>query len=86
MSDLHPTKTRLALLRAVAAGKAHVETSPPYDSYAAGMGKVTARCEQMYRAGWIEQGEPGTFVRNYRLTDAGRAVLAAAESGGGDVQ
>ena len=78
--SLYPTKTRLALLQAVADGKAHVETSPPYDSYAAGMGKVTARCEEMYRAGWIEQGgEFGAFVRNYRLTNLGREVLEAAQ-------
>lgn len=79
MSDLHPTPTRLALLRAVAAGEVHEDTfRAPYKSHH-GRDNVTARIDDLYRAGWISFGEPAArWRRAWQLTDAGRAVLEAA--------
>jgi len=82
MSELYPTKTRLALLRAVEAGDVWagtrddstqidmfwVDPQPPHDSV-----KVTARIDEFHRAGWLsdEDLKPS-------LSDAGRAVLEEA--------
>ena len=76
--SLYPTKTRLALLQAVADGQVTAEKSPPYDSYMDRGGKVTARCEQLYRAGWIVLGQYRTFTRLWELTAQGRQILAEA--------
>lgn len=87
MSTLYPTKTRLALLQAVADGDVYKEIAfLPYDSYhraKAGISvrrRVSARCEELHRAGWIELNSENTqrWSRPWRLTDAGRAVLDSA--------
>lgn len=84
MADLHPTKTRLALLAEVVADNVLdgltdetdgdiwlIDAAPPFDPPR----KVTARMLELEKAGWVEQG-PG--IGSWRLTDAGRAVLEAS--------
>lgn len=84
MSELHPTRTRLALLAEVDADNVcdgltdeydgHiwlVDTAPPFDPPQ----KVTARVLELEKAGWVEQGPDGA---SWRLTDAGRDVLREA--------
>lgn len=80
MPDLYPTKTRLALLQAVAADlvieglteETHGHTwltdeiDPPR--------KVSARVTELHRAGWVELDYAQAF---WRLTDEGRRVLGA---------
>lgn len=85
MSDLFPTKTRLALMRAVAAG--HVLQLPDeergdlatFDTTDAEIGaparRVNARAAELERAGWVRLMADDV---TYRLTDAGRAVLDGA--------
>lgn len=86
---LYPTKTRMALLRAIADsnGRVYYEAGAVWDK-ALGA-KVTARVAEMVNAGWIRAlapdepravGElhvPGRTY--YRLTDDGKRIL-----GGGD--
>lgn len=86
-TTLKATKTRLALLQAVADGQVYGETCPPYDSYQRiDVGahtrhrRVTARCEELRRAGWVEPDDANALRWSwlYRLTEAGRAVLKGA--------
>lgn len=69
MSDLYPTLTRLALLRAVKAHEEHQQRGvfavarqgqSGFDSYEAtedsGDVKVSARCDEMLAAEWIARG------------------------------
>lgn len=83
MSDLYPTKTRVQLLMDVADGlvvaDARSETiwrdetlAGFYDPLTATRAKVTARARELEDAEWIQLGRNYT----YKLTDAGRAVLA----------
>jgi hypothetical protein len=81
MTGLHPTKTRLALLAAIKARK--VTGYPTYDSdvdYFSDF-TVTARVNELIRAGWVPEYEPGPGGRTpdfkVRLTDLGEKVLAA---------
>jgi hypothetical protein len=79
MAELYPTKTRLALLRAVLAenvvdgpdehGQIHAwEIDPPYAPR-----KVNSRINELKAAGWVAEHR-----NTYRLTPAGRRVLDGA--------
>lgn len=72
--DLHPTPTRLALLREVAKPMEVWKDDLTGESYIADGPKVTARLAEMEAAGWVEVDN--SF---WQLTDTGRAVLAARE-------
>ena len=75
---LYPTKTRLALLADIDAGSAY-QTWEGW--YVDGI-KIEARFREAENAGWavIDTNVSGWALA---LTDAGRAVLAAADSPGG---
>lgn len=81
MADLHPTKTRLALLAAIQAGEVtgypHYETG--YVDYFWGI-TVTARVNEMIRAGWVTPPPGGERRPDFKpeLTEAGRKVLEAS--------
>jgi hypothetical protein len=82
MSALHPTPTRLALLAAIKARK--VTGYPTYDSGHVDYFwdfTVTARVNELIRAGWVPEYEPGPGGRTpdfkVKLTEAGEKVLAA---------
>jgi hypothetical protein len=81
MSALHPTPTRLALLAAIKARK--VTGYPTYDSDVDYFWDftVTARVNELIRAGWVPEYEPGPGGRTpdfkVKLTEAGEKVLAA---------
>jgi len=85
MAELYPTKTRLALLQAVADGQVYQGTwYQDEDFWADGVRdrNVTARMADLRRAGWVELGgrDPGKqWRRLWRLTAAGAAVLAASK-------
>ncbi|MBM0274107.1 hypothetical protein [Micromonospora tarensis] len=72
--SLHPTKTRIALLDEVRAGRVFRDAIG--DSYISGDRKVNAAIREMQTAGWVELyvNKSGDY---WRLLDAGRAVLAA---------
>lgn len=91
-TDLHPTPTRLALLRDIAdpdvqvyrcrrfsSDKLESAVKRPYELER----KVTAQTDEMERAGWIRLGHadhPSMYApRAWELTDLGRQVLAAAD-------
>lgn len=72
---LHPTPTRVALLREVAAG--HILQPRPGGHSRDMAGKrVTAAIADLAAAGWVERA-PGCAV--WDVTAAGRAVLEQAE-------
>jgi hypothetical protein len=83
LGSLYPTKTRLALLRAVREGKGriHFEAGDVWDN-TAGI-KVTARLKEMVHAGWVraltpdEARGPGEIGPRtyYRLTRLGIEAL-----------
>jgi hypothetical protein len=82
--SLHPTKTRLRVLRAVAEDRVTESTWFPYPSYMQdpdpdGRSRtVTDICRSMRIAGWVELAPRGhSRSRSWMLTDAGRAVLEA---------
>lgn len=83
-----PTKTRLALLQAVADGvvvrRFPLGPGPAYDELyrpREELKTVTARCRELAAAGWIQPGEPTDTSygspRPWVLTDVGREVLEA---------
>lgn len=78
---LFPTKTRLALLRAVAAGNVHAARDFHTDKLVSQNVAqiVTARCEEAKAAGWIVLGPrlgPSIYNRAlWQLTEVGRQVL-----------
>lgn len=86
MTTLYPTKTRLALLRAVAAGNVidlpddKHDAISTFDTTGAEEGeparRVSARVDELARAGWVCYGRDGVTLG---LTDAGREVLAKAD-------
>lgn len=86
MSDLHPTKTRLALLADVdQPGEPLVYGEAGHAWWRMGT-KVTARMDELERAGWVEvhigrlNRENGVGGRWYfRLTATGQKVLDVAE-------
>lgn len=91
MADLYPTKTRLALLQAVADGAVthnlHWLGRKPARSLwdrvdtSPRWKVVTAAAKEMALAGWICHGKPsGPSIYHsvpWELTDTGRAVLEA---------
>jgi hypothetical protein len=89
MADLSPTRTRLALLRAVDGGQ--VRGYPVYDSgfvdYFSGSGangrRVTPRVEELMRAQWVCRGKPHrdspTSDFTVELTALGRQWLEAGD-------
>ena len=82
MSELRPTKTRLALLQAVAKRKVW-HTHAATLAYAwwqvdgeSGGATVTARCDEQVWAGWIVLEPAAADYRHfYEITDAGRAAV-----------
>ncbi len=84
MHDLYPTKTRLALLRHVAAGIVYKHTHDGSSTTNAGFTRVTARIAEAEQAGWVELEEADHLdtypLRVWRLTDAGRAILDQADA------
>ena len=90
--SLHPTKTRLALLQAVADGDVRQcyprPPDPIYSEMDRGYGtgrryvKVTVKIDELERAGWVGLGEREFdrygAPRPWLLTPAGRAVLDGA--------
>jgi hypothetical protein len=84
MSAPYPTKTRIALLRAVADGEVWRYRNEQ-DYLSEPHRKVTARMAELTAADWVELVEPRSKIarelryRQWRLTDAGRAVLARAQ-------
>lgn len=85
MPSPHPTKTRLALLQDVADGHVYcvVDGTDYNSSYAPGLPrKVNAAVGELERAGWVGlemHGDDIPGAGNWRLTDAGREVLEAAD-------
>lgn len=89
--ELHPTKTRIQLLRDIANGQVLTDiTAEPEDGDVIWLfpdapttwqnrTRVTARVQELERAGWVEQQPNGM---DWDLTDAGRKVLAERSSGG----
>lgn len=83
MTDLYPTKTRLALLEAVNAGavlegiseSTEGHTWLTFDDGTPAV-KVTERIRDVFRAGWVWLNEPPVW----RLTDLGREVLERGRS------
>jgi hypothetical protein len=83
---LYPTPTRLALLRDVQAGQIRRVTPRERDPYVMHFTsyRVTAQVAEVEQAGWVELDpddleEAGPFqIQHYRLTAAGRKVLADA--------
>jgi hypothetical protein len=84
-ADLYPTKTRLALLRQVANSQVmtdptaehhHVVLFPDAPDVWANRVTVTARIDELERAGWVVDNEAEVF---WHPTEAGLAVLAAAD-------
>lgn len=83
--SLYPTKTRLALLRAVANGYVidlpdfEGDAISTFDTSGAEDGeparRVSARIDEFARAGWVCYGPDGVTLE---LTGAGRAVLDGA--------
>lgn len=84
MTGLYPTKTRIALLRAVEDGKVTwwPEGTPgPWSSLDPGTGwrKVDSRINELEAAGWAAKPSAPIGGRHvWQLTDAGREVLAQA--------
>ncbi len=82
---LHPTKTRLALLRAVAAGEVHWYRSGMHGEsfWKAGLGgrglMVTSRMREFNRAGWVQVPDTDLHAVAWELTDLGRQVLQEAD-------
>jgi hypothetical protein len=81
---LYPTKTRLRLLRHVAAGLVKESPYGRHESYDGGesLRKVTGRVDELSRAGLVtlkpaDRPTGSTFApwRVWDVTDAGRAVL-----------
>ncbi len=79
----HPTKTRVQLLRDVAAGEVW-RYRDEQDYLSEPHRRVTARMAELQAAGWIELVELRSRIaqelryRQWRLTDAGRKVLGRA--------
>jgi hypothetical protein len=86
INGLYPTRTRLALLKAIHAGGGDVYCEAKV-VYAKSLGqRVTERVREQIQHGWIRALEPGEArgrgeasapgVTFYRLTDIGERVLA----------
>ncbi len=84
MTDLYPTKARVALLAAIAAGDVYADigagTGYSGHDYIIEDGRhyrVTARVNQLLRAGWVQWRNDESGNGRYLLTPAGQAVLDA---------
>lgn len=77
--NLHPTPTRIALLRSIRDDNVIGEVGRD-EIWEVGY-IVTSRVRDMAKAGWCEPitRDDGELI-DWRLTDAGRAVLAAANT------
>lgn len=82
--ELYPTKTRLALLRGVAASQVQTARDGPTSCVLWFMDapeswtysrNVTARMAELQRAGWVVESEPAGPGAWWLLTDAGRKLL-----------
>lgn len=71
MPDLHPTKTRLALLREVAGGDVWQDSDG--ESFIGAGPRVTARMRELESAGWVR-----LLITNWVVTTEGYTVLATA--------
>jgi hypothetical protein len=83
MADLHPTPTRLKLLRAVRAGDVLEGINDEHTyllQHPDPALKVCARIKEADAAGWVELPEDGAPLY-WRLTEAGRKVLEEADRG-----
>lgn len=79
MTELFPTPTRLALLAEVFAGEVWQQSNGhSIIEQGTRTRKVTAEIAAMERAGWITLVALRFGAKRWDLTDAGRAVLAAA--------
>lgn len=78
MSAIGLTPTRLALLRSIADGKV-TRGFDTNDYDATSRRVVTARVRELARAGWCRRTGGTTIRGTWVLTDAGRAVLTAAD-------
>ncbi len=84
VNGLYPTKTRLALLRAIREGNGRIyfEAGDVFDK--ATYTRVTAKVKELIGHGWVralapdEPRGPGEskLLTHYRLTDIGLLVLA----------
>lgn len=81
--SLYPTKTRLALLRAVAEGEVWQNSNgESVETLAATLGvsdpvrRVTAGIAEQERAGWVHLAELKYGSKQWQLTATGREVLA----------
>jgi hypothetical protein len=89
VADLHPTKTRLALLRGVRRREVtgYADYAGHVDYYWDGAGKgrkVTRRMEELIRAGWVAKGSITVGGQSFpthsmRLSPAGAQVLEEQE-------
>lgn len=77
MTALHPTRTRLDLLRAIDGGTVTLRQSGAVirAMRKGGHHRVDGSVREMRRAGWVRLGDDGG---TYELTGAGRAVLDGA--------
>jgi hypothetical protein len=84
VSDLYPTKTRLALLRDVADGEVWQHSngesvvSLSGDTGGPSVARCTAAIEEQRDAGWVHLVELKHGAKQWQRTDAGRAVLDGA--------
>jgi hypothetical protein len=69
--DLHPTPSRLALLRDIEAGHVWSTLGVAYNGASSRTRRVNAAVQEMRQAGWAE-----AQYGEWRLTDRGRDVLA----------
>jgi hypothetical protein len=72
-TDLHPTPSRLALLRDVGNGDVWSTSGAAYNGASGRTRRVNEAIQAMRRAGWVE-----AVYGTWKLTEAGRAVLATA--------
>lgn len=86
MTNLFPTKTRLALLADVADGKVadDADGAPHLDCGDDGHARVAEAVWLMYRAGWLMYRAGWLWQRDWSpvwaLTDKGRAVLEGSDT------
>lgn len=80
--SLHPTPTRIALLRDVAAG--HVYTSGDdgeiYNDARGDHRKVSARLIELFRPRWVKPVPREDAVQGWAVADDGQAVLDIADA------
>lgn len=87
--SLYPTKTRLALLQAVADGEVwqnlngeSIETASHVVGVSDPICRVTAAIAEQQKAGWVHLVELKYGAKQWQITDAGREQLAAVAGSG----